>query len=102
MKASFRTYRTSSRSGVNRIWRGVPFEDRLRQSRKAVPMSKTIEADAKITYEVRAIERYEVVRMETSERCGSISTCGQFTSKEDAERVAGLLRHSDLPKSDPK
>ena len=53
----------------------------------------------KITYEVRAVEIFEIVRKESGEARGSVSTCGQFQSREDAERVAEMLHVSDLHKA---
>jgi hypothetical protein len=93
-KANFRMYRTSSASGVRRLSGDVSLQERMEQRAKARRMNtdKATNVEPQITYEVHLVERFEIVRKERSARCGSVSMCGEFRTREDAERVADLLR----------
>lgn len=73
----------------------VSLQERMEQRAKAKRMNTPeVPDEAKVTFEVRSIERFEVVRVESSEHCGSVSTCGEFRSRDDAERVAEVMRKS--------
>jgi hypothetical protein len=45
-----------------------------------------------VSCKVRAVQVYEVVRMESTQHGGSVTTYGRFDTKEQAETIAALLR----------
>lgn len=48
-----------------------------------------------VSYEVRPVTRFEIVRSESSENYGSVATVGEYGTQEMADRVAALLSSAE-------